>query len=157
MHSWPSNFSVGKTNALRGRISSFQQQKDESIPEAWESLQKYIATCPHHDMEQWLVIQNFFHGLTPRSQEHLGAAAGGAFISLDVARANALVDKVASHQSWKGERQLARTRSPPDWLYWYAGSQDGPSDEEDGISEHEEHGASGDVGQQEEGNGDTRY
>jgi Retrotransposon gag protein. len=29
-------FPMGKTNALRGRISSFQQTRDESIPEAWE-------------------------------------------------------------------------------------------------------------------------
>ena len=29
-------FPTGKTNALHGRISSFQQTRDESIPEAWE-------------------------------------------------------------------------------------------------------------------------
>ena len=29
-------FPVGKTNALRGRISSFQLQHDESVLEAWE-------------------------------------------------------------------------------------------------------------------------
>ena len=29
-------FPFGKTNALRGRISSFQQTGMESIPEAWE-------------------------------------------------------------------------------------------------------------------------
>ena len=29
-------FAMGKTNALRGRILSFQQQHDESVPEAWE-------------------------------------------------------------------------------------------------------------------------
>ena len=29
-------FPLGKTNALRGRISSFQQTGMESIPEAWE-------------------------------------------------------------------------------------------------------------------------
>jgi hypothetical protein len=29
-------FLVGRTNALRAKISSFQQQYDESIPEAWE-------------------------------------------------------------------------------------------------------------------------
>ena len=29
-------FSTGKTNALRGRISSFQQQHDEYVLEAWE-------------------------------------------------------------------------------------------------------------------------
>jgi hypothetical protein len=36
-------FPVGKTNALRNRISSFQQLQDETIPEAWERLQEYIA------------------------------------------------------------------------------------------------------------------
>ena len=31
-------FPLGKTNALRGRITSFQQTGMESIPEAWESV-----------------------------------------------------------------------------------------------------------------------
>jgi len=31
-------FPVGKTNALRNRISGIQQLPDETIPEAWESL-----------------------------------------------------------------------------------------------------------------------
>jgi len=31
-------FSVGKTNALRNRISSFQQLQDETVSEAWERL-----------------------------------------------------------------------------------------------------------------------
>jgi len=29
-------FTVGKTNALRRKISSFQQHNDETLPEAWE-------------------------------------------------------------------------------------------------------------------------
>ena len=44
-------FPLGKTNALRGRISSFQQTGMESIPEAWERLQEYILACPHHRMD----------------------------------------------------------------------------------------------------------
>jgi len=31
-------FPIGKTNALRGRITNFQQQKIETISEAWERL-----------------------------------------------------------------------------------------------------------------------
>jgi hypothetical protein len=31
-------FLIGKTNALRGRITNFQQQKIETILEAWEYL-----------------------------------------------------------------------------------------------------------------------
>ena len=49
-------FPMGKTNALRGRISSFQQQHDESVPEAWECFQDYISEHPHHRMEDWLLM-----------------------------------------------------------------------------------------------------
>lgn len=48
--------------------------------------------------------------MTPRSQEHLEAATGGAFVSIDVAGAKALVDKIASHKSWKGESQSAHIK-----------------------------------------------
>ena len=33
---------MGKTNALCNKISSFQQQANESIPEAWERMQEYV-------------------------------------------------------------------------------------------------------------------
>ena len=48
-------------------------------------------------MEEWLIIQNFFYALNQRSQDHMDAAAGGAFLSLDVAGARALIDKIASN------------------------------------------------------------
>ena len=68
---------MGKTHALRNKISSFQQLADESIPEAWERMQEYISACPHHGMEDWLLIHNFYHGLVPLDRSHLDAAAGG--------------------------------------------------------------------------------
>ena len=49
-------FSMGKTNALPRKISSFQQQHDDTVPEAWERFQDYILECPHHGMENWLLI-----------------------------------------------------------------------------------------------------
>jgi len=41
-------FPMGKTNALRGKITSFKQKHDESILEAWERFQDYILESPHH-------------------------------------------------------------------------------------------------------------
>jgi len=49
-------FPMGKTNALRWKITSFQQQHDESDLEAWERFQDYILECPHHGMESWLLM-----------------------------------------------------------------------------------------------------
>ena len=61
-------------------------------------------------MEEWLIIQNFFHGLNQRSRDHMDAAAGGAFLSLDVAGARTLIDKVVCNQSWKEDRQPAHAK-----------------------------------------------
>jgi len=49
-------FPMGKTNALRNKISSFHQLADESISEAWERIQEYVSARPHHGMENWLLI-----------------------------------------------------------------------------------------------------
>ena len=76
----------------------------ESIPEAWDRLQEYILACPHHEMENWLILQNFYNGLTPMSRGHIDAAAGGAFLSLTINGATALIDKMVSNQRWSDER-----------------------------------------------------
>ena len=70
-----------------------------TISEAWEPLQEYIQACPHHGMEEWLIIQNFFHGLNQQAKDHVDAAAGGSFLSLslDVVGAKTLIDKIASN------------------------------------------------------------
>ncbi|KAJ1288537.1 hypothetical protein BS78_02G096600 [Paspalum vaginatum] len=97
-------FPLGKTSSLRNRISSFHQLNDETVAEAWERFQEYIASCPHHGMEECLIIQNFFHGLHRTAQEHLDAATGGSFLSLSVAAARTLIVKMASNQGWRQER-----------------------------------------------------
>ena len=77
-------FPVGKTNALQNRISGIQQLPDETIPEAWERLQEYIQACSHHGMEEWLIIQNFFHGLNQQAKDQVDATVGGSFLSLSM-------------------------------------------------------------------------
>ena len=96
-------FRLGKTNALHGRISSFQQTGMESILEAWERLQEYILACPNHGMDEWLVLQSFYNGLTTTSRAHLDAATGGAYLDLTIAKATALIEKMISNQGWNEE------------------------------------------------------
>ena len=52
------HFLMGKTNALRSKISGFQQLPDKAIQVAWERFQEYIVACLHHDMEELLIIQS---------------------------------------------------------------------------------------------------
>ena len=103
-------FPTGKTNALCGRISNFQQASNESIPKTWERLQEYILVCPHHGMDNWLILQNFYNGLTQSSSDHVDPAAGGAFFSLTIERATTFIKKMVSNQGWSNDRLQPRQR-----------------------------------------------
>ena len=59
---------------------------------------KTISECPHHGMKNWLLMQMFYHGLTNSTHETMDAATRGAFLSLTILAATALVEKMASNQ-----------------------------------------------------------
>ena len=51
-------------------------------------------------MEDWLLMQNFYHGLTQKAHEQLDATAGGSFMSLTLGKAKTFMEKIASNQGW---------------------------------------------------------
>jgi hypothetical protein len=61
-------------------------------------------------MEEWIIIQIFYHGLIRSAREHIDAAAAGSFFTLSIEEAHKLVEKMASNQSWDEERTQTRTR-----------------------------------------------
>jgi hypothetical protein len=70
---------------------------NDTITEAWERLRDYISTCPHHGMEEWFIIQSFYHGLIRSAREHIDVAAGGSFFTLSIEEAHKLVEKMTSN------------------------------------------------------------
>ena len=61
-------------------------------------------------MDEWLVLQSFYNGLTPISRAHIDAAAGGAFLDLTISKGNALVEKMVSNQGWNEERSQPKMK-----------------------------------------------
>jgi hypothetical protein len=51
-------------------------------------------------MEEWLLMQSFYHGLTQKAHEQLDATAGGSFMSLTLGKAKTLMEKIGSNQGW---------------------------------------------------------
>jgi hypothetical protein len=49
-------------------------------------------------MENWLLLQTFYHRLNNNTRETMDAVVGGAFLSLTIPQAIALVEKMASNQ-----------------------------------------------------------
>jgi hypothetical protein len=61
-------------------------------------------------MDNWLILQNFYNGLTPTARGHVDVAAGGAFFSLTIANATKLIEKMVSNQGWSDDRLWPRQR-----------------------------------------------
>ena len=55
-------------------------------------------------------LQTFYQGLTNSTRETLDAAAGGAFLSLTILAAIAIVEKMASNQGWNEEHLQTHKR-----------------------------------------------
>ena len=61
-------------------------------------------------MYEWLVLQSFYNGLTTTSLANIDAAAGGAFLDMNITKTKALVEKIVSNQGWSEERLQPRTK-----------------------------------------------
>jgi hypothetical protein len=53
---------------------------------------------------------DLLYGLNNSTRETMDAATGGAFLSLTINQATALVEKIASNQGWNKERTQTRKR-----------------------------------------------
>jgi hypothetical protein len=61
-------------------------------------------------MEEWFIIQSFYHVLIHTAREHIDATAEGSFFTLSIEEAYKLIEKMASNQSWDDERTPSHTR-----------------------------------------------
>jgi hypothetical protein len=61
-------------------------------------------------MENWLLMQTFYHGLTTSTCETIDVIARYDFLSLTIRDTTTLVKKMASNQGWNEERTHTRKR-----------------------------------------------
>jgi hypothetical protein len=58
-------------------------------------------------VEEWFIIQSFYHGLIRTTREHIDATTGGSFFALNIEEACKLIEKMPSNQSWDDEHTLS--------------------------------------------------
>ena len=95
-------FPPEKTACLRGQILGISQQADESLFEVWERFKDLQRECPHHGLEDWFLIQQFYNGLGNESRCLLDSAASGRFMQLEVPRAMEVIEEIAIHNAQYG-------------------------------------------------------
>nr|ABD63156.1 Retrotransposon gag protein [Asparagus officinalis] len=102
-------FPPSKTAQLRNQITTFTQKEGESLYDAWERYKDLLRMCPHHGLEDWLIIHTFYNGLLYNTRMTVDAAAGGALMNKSVRDAKQLIEDMAqNHFQWSGERSLPK-------------------------------------------------
>ncbi|XP_021743097.1 uncharacterized protein LOC110709193 [Chenopodium quinoa] len=99
-----------KTAELRRKITSFTQEDDETLGEAWERFKDLKRKCPHHGLPLWMIIQSFYDGLTPTSTANLDNGAGGSLKKLPVQEAENMIEEVARHYAYRYDRRESQPK-----------------------------------------------
>ncbi|XP_058732590.1 uncharacterized protein LOC131604121 [Vicia villosa] len=90
---------------LRAQINGFRQKDNESLFEAWERYKDMLRLCPHHGLEEWLIIHTFYNRLLNNMRLTIDAVAGGTLMDKAYDDAYALIESMAlNHYQWGSER-----------------------------------------------------
>ncbi len=115
-------FPPSKTAMLRAQINGFRQKDGESLFEAWERYKDMMRLCPHHGLEQWLIIHTFYNGLLYNTRLTIDAAAGGALMDKPYQEATQLIENMAqNHYQWGSERAAIEKSQQKGGMYEVSG------------------------------------
>ena len=107
-------FPHSKIVHLRKQIIQFTQKDGESLYNAWERFKEMLRLCPHHGLENWLIIHTFYNGLLYPTKIYVDAAAGGALMNKTYTEAYALIEDMAqNHYQWTYGRDTTNVAPSP--------------------------------------------
>ncbi|XP_062170392.1 uncharacterized protein LOC133876123 [Alnus glutinosa] len=97
-------FPTSRASNIRKEICSVRQHNGESLHEYWERFKKLCASCPHHQINEQLLIQYFYEGLLPIDRNMIDAASGGALVDKTPEAARNLIANMAANSQQFGTR-----------------------------------------------------
>ena len=74
-------FITHKTNSLKREIYTFTAQENEKFYQCWERYLETINAYPHHGFDTWMLVNQFYNGMSPAMKQLLETMCGGDFMS----------------------------------------------------------------------------
>ncbi|KAL0439161.1 UNVERIFIED_CONTAM: hypothetical protein Slati_2399100 [Sesamum latifolium] len=93
----PRFFPASRATHLRKEIYEIKQSNGESLYEYWERFKVLVASYPHHQFTESLLIQYFYEGLSGMDRCMVDAASGGALIDKTLKKAQHLISTMAKN------------------------------------------------------------
>ena len=88
-------FSISKVVSLWKDVLNFRQLEEESLGTSWDRFNELIITGPDLVIQDPVLLQHFYMGLSKDSMESLDAASRRAFLHLSISEARAMLDRIS--------------------------------------------------------------
>ena len=88
-------FSISKAVSLRKEVLNFRQLEEESLGSSWDHFNELIITGPDLAIQDPILPQYFYMGLSKDSMESLNVASRGAFLDLSTSEARSMLDRIS--------------------------------------------------------------
>ncbi|RDX94153.1 hypothetical protein CR513_23498, partial [Mucuna pruriens] len=99
-------FPASRTTSIQKEICGIRQHTGVTLHEYWERFNKLYATCPHHQINEQLLIQYFYEGLSMMDRSMIDAASGRALMDKTPAAARHLISNMASNTQGPSQSRM---------------------------------------------------
>ncbi|KAK9042694.1 hypothetical protein V6N11_017759 [Hibiscus sabdariffa] len=101
------------TDHLRNQITSFRQEDDEAMHEAWERYKDLFRRCPMHGLPEWTQVSIFYNSVNTPTRMMLDASANGTLLDKPPRESLEILDKLAQNDYQHPTSQRGTTRRGP--------------------------------------------
>ncbi|KAL4363294.1 hypothetical protein GQ457_04G021310 [Hibiscus cannabinus] len=85
------------TDHLRNQITSFRQEDDKAMHEAWERYRDLFRRCPMHGLPEWTQVSIFYNSVNTPTRMMLDASANGTLLDKPPRESLEILDKLAQN------------------------------------------------------------
>ncbi|KAL4352123.1 hypothetical protein GQ457_06G015230 [Hibiscus cannabinus] len=101
------------TDHLRNQITSFRQEDDEAMHEAWERYRDLFRRCPMHGLPEWTQVSIFYNSVNTPTRMMLDASANGTLLDKPPREGLEILDKHAQNDYQHPTSRRGNTRRGP--------------------------------------------
>ncbi|XP_062075744.1 uncharacterized protein LOC133779859 [Humulus lupulus] len=94
-----------RAKSFKRGINNFSQFDGESLYDSWERFKELLRKFPHHGIEKWMLVHNFYNDLCWMTRTIIDDVACGAFMSKSANETYKFLEEmVMNNYQWPSER-----------------------------------------------------
>ncbi|KAL4376918.1 hypothetical protein GQ457_02G026120 [Hibiscus cannabinus] len=98
------------TDHLINQITSFRQEDDEAMHEAWERYRDLFRRCPMHGLPEWTQVSIFYNSVNTPTRMMLDASANGTLLDKPPRESLEILEKLAQNDYQHPTSRRGNTR-----------------------------------------------